>query len=349
MKLCRVFSRILFILLLISTLTLLALYIYGNVSFYGSNVSIMVAIDLIIGVLDINAYVFASVYSSIMGMFVGIAYIAILVVLIKKVIRMLKYISEVFSKTSDENFAKIFTRAIKTNVSIFFCVLIFMFIAATSFGVVLCDFNMYLYLINFIILATSLFFESRFIVSTLKGEGVRYSIFNTVRAFAMISGAAFALDYIASSSFMGIIYNINTLYLMGGDFGSGRYNLYVYYSYLVEPIILFVASIVVLRLFNKITKNFDNCMGTYCDISRSLLSLLVFSLIVMVVRIIMVVYCGSDEVELDWSAQLLRRMFGSISYDLVPFSLIIGGLMIINNGMPAIEYDSKRKIKEIYT
>ncbi len=343
MKNFRTIARVLYILMMVFAVLAAANFLYGVLFVNSSSqVSVFRAIDMMISIVDwAEAATDLAVYNILAGMIIGVLYTIFLIRIIKKSFEMFSYCRDMFDKKRDaEGVSRVFTDAMHTHIGIHFSTFLFWWISSLFTECTLHLFAVILLASSALLLLVAVFFNSSLQVSPLRG-GRSYPIFNLLRMALMGACALFAVIVLLGPMTRTIVFDLEALAYLEGN-GNGRYFLYFIYTCL-EPTVLFGVAIAGVCALSRVVKNLDNNFDAYRSISGIFKRNLITIIVITVCRLIFTVYCGYEDVELAWTADFLKMLYGLIKQDLLPFILLYSGAMLVNYGMPAIEYSEQNK------
>lgn len=348
MKIYKIGTRVLYLLMLIASLLGIANALYGAFLIDGTKqVSIFEAIGMVFAIVDTDMYETVSgIYNCLAQAMIGVFYLCFLIYMIKKIFFLLSLRKEIFDAArDDEGRSASFSKVLKTHIGIHFSVLVFVFVGRLTLDCEATAYTVALFILAVVLLIAAAFVNTYFTVSALPAR-ISYSIFNAVRLLLMVACVFYALHALTSPLFRDIIYDLGLLSIMV-EMGADRYVIYAIYIYLIEPIVLLIGTTMILRTFNCIVKNWDNSEDEYSNTAWALRSRLIFVIVIAICRIVITVYCGLGNIELSWSEMLLNRIFSLVRNDLLPCMIMIAGAMIVNYGMPALQYTPQKKARQI--
>ncbi len=349
MKNFRTIARVLYILMMVFAVLAAASFLYGVLFVNSSSqVSVFKAIDMMISIVDAGeAATDLAVYNILAGAIIGVLYTIFLIRIIKKNFKIFSYWRDMFDAKRDaEGISRTFMDVMKTHIGIHFSTFLFWWIAALFTECALHTLAVIMLASSALLLLVAVFINNSLQVSPLRG-GRSYPIFNLLRMALMGACALYAVIVLLGPMTRTIVFDLEALAYLEGD-GNSRYILYFIYTCL-EPTVLLGISIAGVCALSCVVKNLDNNFDAYRSISGIFKRNLIAIIVVTVCRLIFTVYCGYEDVELAWTANFIKMLYDLIKQDLLPCILLYSGAMLVNYGMPAIEYsEQNKKVKILY-
>lgn len=339
----------LYILMLVAAVWAGVNFLYGAFVVDGELLSVFQGIGFIFAVVDAEQYETPfGTYDGLIHALVGVLYVVFLICIIRRIVELISCCRESFNRYIEgEDAALALQHALGIHIKLHFSV----FLLFNIFALLLeCECTAYtygLFIFDALILLASMFVNGMVRVTNTP-LAKNYSIFNTVRAPLMISLLIYALHILRNAPMLQLILsNIRLISLMDTAEISNRYVLFCYYSYIFEPIVFLIAIVSLLYLIHRTTKDFENSVDTYNCFATAFRRYLIIAGIVLVCRIVLTVYCGYEMQKFAWSEMLLRNVYSIIKKDLLPFMFAIAGAMILNYGMPAVEYTTQKRVLKV--